>query len=601
MLCVTQRGMAAPNRKEKKNRQGRREEQQDPMTDPMADTETQPEPDTTGTPSVEDPMVDEDADPKCTPWTWSECQPNEGECGKGVKLGIRDGEECKRTERQKPCTVRCKGRRKGGNQKQQPGQQQQDTIQEDEPRPDSEYPPADPGVNPTESDTPEADQNEAVADPRCSPWAWTMCEPIQGECGKGFKIGTRGGPGCRGTLKQKPCFKPCGDGKKGKAQKQSKGQEEDADPRCTPWTFTECVSTTEGECGPGIKMGTRMGPECKKTEKQKDCHVPCEGEEEETRGKGGGGGGRKKGKKPKQAQNQRGRPQTQEDDEDADPRCTPWSFSECEPLEGECGAGVKIGTRSGPKCKKTQKEKDCRVPCGGGKKKGGGKQRQKDEPRPYDDDAEEEVEVKGKNGKKICKYRRGDWGECDEASNTQTRTMELKKGDEDTCPQERYITKPCDRIQRKVERKLDCRYGAGDWGLCNTTSGMRMRVDMLEDKGMEIEGCRTQRIVYKKCALACEYDYTEWSSCDPLSDTRRLEGTLIRTEDTPPDCEQTVMKTKQCFGNNGREKCFFGPWSEYSPCIKGYKYRIRELVAGGHKCELQASYAAKCKEKEMKE
>ncbi|XP_072045860.1 uncharacterized protein [Amphiura filiformis] len=500
MLCVTQRGMAAPNRKEKKNRQGRREEQQDPMTDPMADTETQPEPDTTGTPSVEDPMVDEDADPKCTPWTWSECQPNEGECGKGVKLGIRDGEECKRTERQKPCTVRCKGRRKGG-----------------------------------------------------------------------------------------------------KAQKQSKGQEEDADPRCTPWTFTECVSTTEGECGPGIKMGTRMGPECKKTEKQKDCHVPCEGEEEETRGKGGGGGGRKKGKKPKQAQNQRGRPQTQEDDEDADPRCTPWSFSECEPLEGECGAGVKIGTRSGPKCKKTQKEKDCRVPCGGGKKKGGGKQRQKDEPRPYDDDAEEEVEVKGKNGKKICKYRRGDWGECDEASNTQTRTMELKKGDEDTCPQERYITKPCDRIQRKVERKLDCRYGAGDWGLCNTTSGMRMRVDMLEDKGMEIEGCRTQRIVYKKCALACEYDYTEWSSCDPLSDTRRLEGTLIRTEDTPPDCEQTVMKTKQCFGNNGREKCFFGPWSEYSPCIKGYKYRIRELVAGGHKCELQASYAAKCKEKEMKE
>ena len=113
------------------------------------------------------------------------------------------------------------------------------------------------------------------------------------------------------------------------------------------------------------------------------------------------------GKKQKQAQEQKGHPQTpqDEDEDDRDSRCTPWSYSECEPLDGECGKGIKIGSRSGPKCKKTEKEKDCRVPCGegggkGGKKKGG-RQKQKDQPRPYEDpDEEEEVEVNGKTGKK---------------------------------------------------------------------------------------------------------------------------------------------------------------------------------------------------------
>ena len=57
--------------------------------------------------------TEEDADPKCGPWEWSECQPMEGECGKGVKLGLREGEECKKTEKDKSCTLRCGGKRKG--------------------------------------------------------------------------------------------------------------------------------------------------------------------------------------------------------------------------------------------------------------------------------------------------------------------------------------------------------------------------------------------------------------------------------------------------------------------------------------------------------
>lgn len=51
----------------------------------------------------------------------------------------------------------------------------------------------------------------------CSPWVWTECDPVEaGDCGKGFKIGTRGGPGCKGmTLKQKPCYVPCAGARKG--------------------------------------------------------------------------------------------------------------------------------------------------------------------------------------------------------------------------------------------------------------------------------------------------------------------------------------------------------------------------------------------------
>ncbi len=107
----------------------------------------------------------------------------------------------------KPCNFITLG-------KQRAGQQQQDTMQEDDPTVTEGT-----EVSPTATaDTPEEvdpKPEDVPVELRCSPWVWTECEPIQRQCGKGFKIGTRGGPGCRGTLKQKPCFKPCGDGNGG--------------------------------------------------------------------------------------------------------------------------------------------------------------------------------------------------------------------------------------------------------------------------------------------------------------------------------------------------------------------------------------------------
>ena len=97
------------------------EQQDDPTTNP----EQTEDPDATGPPSVKEPAgveEEEDTDPQCSPWDWGECQPLDGECGSGVKMGVRVGEGCKKTQKGKPCTVRCgggngRGKGKGGRRK----------------------------------------------------------------------------------------------------------------------------------------------------------------------------------------------------------------------------------------------------------------------------------------------------------------------------------------------------------------------------------------------------------------------------------------------------------------------------------------------------
>ena len=108
------------------------------------------------------------------------------------------------------------------------GKQKQDGKQEGNPERPEEPQPAESRVeseSPATTASPVEENTEAQAvviknevEP-CSPWVWTECDPVEGgtgDCGKGFKIGTRGGPGCKGmTLKQKPCYVPCAGARKG--------------------------------------------------------------------------------------------------------------------------------------------------------------------------------------------------------------------------------------------------------------------------------------------------------------------------------------------------------------------------------------------------
>lgn len=85
-----------------------------------------------------------------------------------------------------------------------------------------------------------------------------------------------------------------------------------------------------------------------------------------------------------------------------------------------------------------------------------------------------------------CRYTKGPWTECDAKSNTRSRTLSLKKG-EQSCVQTRTIQKKC---------KKACRYDKGAWSECAPT-GQMSRTDSL--KSSSDATCQTTRVVNKNC------------------------------------------------------------------------------------------------------
>lgn len=85
-----------------------------------------------------------------------------------------------------------------------------------------------------------------------------------------------------------------------------------------------------------------------------------------------------------------------------------------------------------------------------------------------------------------CRYTKGPWTECDAKTNTRSRTLSLKKG-EQTCVQTRTIQKKC---------KKACRYDKGAWSECDN-NGQMSRTDNL--KQTSDATCQTTRVVNKNC------------------------------------------------------------------------------------------------------
>lgn len=85
-----------------------------------------------------------------------------------------------------------------------------------------------------------------------------------------------------------------------------------------------------------------------------------------------------------------------------------------------------------------------------------------------------------------CRYTKGPWTECDAKSNTRSRTLSLKKG-EQSCVQTRTIQKKC---------KKACRYDKGAWSEC-APNGQMSRTDSL--KSSSDATCQSTRVVNKNC------------------------------------------------------------------------------------------------------
>ncbi|XP_076370406.1 uncharacterized protein LOC143256707 [Tachypleus tridentatus] len=140
----------------------------------------------------------------------------------------------------------------------------------------------------------------------------------------------------------------------------------------------------------------------------------------------------------------------------------------------------------------------------------------------------------------ICRYRKSPWEDCNVATNTQRRTLTLKRGDP-TCEQAKIVTRNCKKV---------CRYQKGEWSACDTGANTRTRLDTLKP-GSETS-CEQTRVITKKCLKHCRYDRSaEWSECDPVTNQKVKIKYLIQGD--PNLCEATETVTKVC-GRGGRRK-----------------------------------------------
>ncbi|KAL3883312.1 hypothetical protein ACJMK2_029588 [Sinanodonta woodiana] len=200
---------------------------------------------------------------------------------------------------------------------------------------------------------------------------------------------------------------------------------------------------------------------------------------------------------------------------------------------------------------------------------------------------EKECKRKMQNIGKVCKYQFGEWGSCDLATNTRSRTLTLRSGNAAVCSQTKNDTRKC---------KIACKFREGKWSECNPQTLQMQRVDTII-KGSEAF-CEKSRLITKKCQLGkkkkkkCKYDFGTWSECNALTNKRTRVKHLIAGGSEV--CEEEKVDSKSCTRPNGKVRCFFGQWGEYEPCMNGVQKKQREVIQGGVDCQKKAVKMKSC-------
>ncbi|KAJ8247706.1 hypothetical protein GJAV_G00249370 [Gymnothorax javanicus] len=100
--------------------------------------------------------------------------------------------------------------------------------------------------------------------------------------------------------------------------------------------------------------------------------------------------------------------------------CTEWRYGNCVPSNGDCGVGAREGT-----CNDQTKKLKCKVPCNWRKEFGAD-----------------------------CKYKFGNWGECDTTTGMKNRSGTLKKALYNAeCQRTIKVSKPCSKAKTKSKGK----------------------------------------------------------------------------------------------------------------------------------------------------
>ncbi|XP_045196661.2 uncharacterized protein LOC123551646 [Mercenaria mercenaria] len=199
-----------------------------------------------------------------------------------------------------------------------------------------------------------------------------------------------------------------------------------------------------------------------------------------------------------------------------------------------------------------------------------------------------------------CKYKKmGRWGACDLTTGVRSREVTLKKGDPEVCPLKKTVTKPClKRMNKKKGKGKGCQYEKQPWSPCDAASNTVSRTLTLKDG--DPTRCNVTKLQVKKCKNkhlrphVCKYRRTSWEECDSTTNMRVMVKTLKRGD--PAQCEPTQTIERKCKGKKKTNVCKY-KYEQWSECniTTNTMTRRQVLKSGPASCQPVKEYSKKCK------
>jgi len=183
------------------------------------------------------------------------------------------------------------------------------------------------------------------------------------------------------------------------------------------------------------------------------------------------------------------------------------------------------------------------------------------------------VRSKRSGSSDVCKYKKGDWSQCDQLTQLVTRHDKLKlKASSGDCASTRTLTRNC-REEHHQKGIVTCAFKKSKsvpWTSC-LPSGVRQKVlDLVTQTGKGT--CPQQKVLSRKC-----------------KDEKKLnEKKDKKKKKKKEEKKKSENKAEKKEGKKGeKDKCSFGDWGGWGACVKGNQQRIRKVTKGSERPNCQ--------------
>jgi len=183
----------------------------------------------------------------------------------------------------------------------------------------------------------------------------------------------------------------------------------------------------------------------------------------------------------------------------------------------------------------------------------------------------------------VCKYKKGEWSDCDQLTQLVTRHDKIKtKSSSEGCASTRILTRNC-KDEEKEDKELSCSFKKSKeipWTDCQV-GGVRQKVlELVSQTGNGV--CPKQKLLSRKCK-------------DTKTETSKKEKKKLKKK-AEKKAEKNAEKKKNKKSKKGSDKCSFSDWGVWGDCNKGSQQRIRKVTKGAEraKCQKKAIATRSC-------